>query len=378
MARLPDARDGKLLKIYHQRLDFSLWPMKKSSRRYGLQSRVFISDPWGIIRYSIETKCLSASKTPALAFCEQAEDYFKAASVSGLVAAKPVLLYYSMLNLAKAFGLTRKTRPIYGNKAYHGLAERIPIGGQDFIDSILEAIPSSNRNINIFDDFYKSLNAGNGLSSSFNYEMKYLIPQIVQAHRLWCSSSNERERFIPIYKIDLMQDTVTKSLWLDLFVRDDELYTKGISRKQFLDEAQLDFREVKCTEQENGRKLICFEQNSVINYSHRPSDKVQELVSTIKNNLWVTALSVPPYRKYYTYLSPSSEVNHRLPQIVSLYAVFYYFGSLTRYRPYNFEKILSKPYGGFIREIIETVPNQFLYLLASEFCKQEISKPSIV
>lgn len=317
------------------------------------------------------------SKSAALSFCEQARDYFKAASVSGIVAAKPVLLYYSMLNVAKAFVLMKGVQSKYGDKARHGLSEHVQPGGQDLIDSLLDAFPSG-KNVNVFDDFLKALNNGVGLTSTFRYELKYLIPQIVQAHRLWCSSSNQKERFIPIYKISLMQDTITKSLWIDLLVYDDELHIKAISHKRFLEEAALNFQEIKSDEEVNGRKIIHFEQIDTIQYSDRPSDKVPDLVATIKSNLWTTVLSVPPYRKYYVYLSPNSEMSHRLPEIASLYAAFYYFGSITRYRPYNFEQLLNETYGGYIRELIETVPNQFLYLLASEFCEQEISKASIL
>lgn len=377
MPRLPNPRNGNILKIKHQQLEFSPWSMKKSSRRFGLQPRIFISDPWGIIQNSIENNCSNTSKTAALSFCEQAKDYFRAASVSGIVAAKPVLLYYSMLNVAKAFVLMKGVQSSYGDKAHHGLAEYIQAGGHDLKDSVLNAYPSGKK-VNVFDDFLKALNNGKGLTTRSQYELKYLIPQIVQAHRLWCSSSNQEERFIPIYKINIMQNSVSKTLWLDLLVYDDELHTKTISHKQFLKEASLNFQETKSNEEINGRKIIHFEQIDTIHYSGRPSDKVPELVSSIRNNLWTTVLSVPPYRKYYTYLSPSSESNHRLPQIASLYAVFYYFGSITRYRPYNFEQILTETYGGYIRELIETVPNQFLYLLASEFCEQEISKASIL
>ncbi len=377
MARLPDQRNGKHLKIKSQQIEFSFWPVQKGSRRYGLQPRVFISDPWGIIRHSIETNCIGTVKTAALAFCEQAEDFFRAASVSGIVAAKPILLYYSMLNISKAFVLLKRIQPIYADKAFHGLSEHIHPNGQELIDSLLCATPSG-RNVNVFDDFLKSLNNGVGLPTVTNYKMEYLLPQIIQAHRLWCSSTNKEERLIPIYRIDLMQNSNEKTLWTNLLVYEDELNAKSISHRLFLDEACLSFQEVKCNEDVNGRKLICFEQLNTIRYSHRPSDNVPELILTIKNNLWSSVLSVPPYRKYYAYLSPPSELNHRLPQLGSIFAIFFYFGSITRYRPYNFEKILSGTYGGHIRELIETVPNQFLYLLASEFCQQEISKASIL
>lgn len=377
MPRLPDPRDGKELKIRNQNLEFSYWPMKKNSRRFGLQSRVFISDPWGIIRHSIEKKCPLQSRTAALAFCDQAEDYFKAANVSGVVAAKPVLLYYCLLNIAKAFVLVKKVRPEYGDSAYHGLAERVTTGGKDLIDSYLKATPSG-RHVNVFDDFLKALNGGTGLSAVFDYKLMYIMPQILHAHRLWCSASNNKERFIAVPIIKAMQNTSDKELWLDIYVHEDELTTKGISHKQFLEESSLNFQEVKCEEVLNGRKLIRFEQVETISYSDRPSDKINDLVATIKDKLWCSVMSVPPYRKYYAHLCPNTESDHRLPQLASMYALFYYFSSVTRYRPNKFSEILTQTYGSFIREVIETIPNQFLYLLASEFSEQEVSKASIL
>jgi hypothetical protein len=84
--------------------------------------------------------------------------------VAGLFTAKPVLLYYSFLNLVKAFVLTKGQRVEYA-AAFHGLKERLqPANGRELFESVLEAIPSG-QNVNIFDDFLVSLR-GNGLGGT--------------------------------------------------------------------------------------------------------------------------------------------------------------------------------------------------------------------
>ena len=128
----------------------------------------------------------------------------------------------------------------------------------------------------------------------------------------------------------------------------------------------------------NDRALLCFQQKSVKKYTHRSADVVMQLVAIIRHELWKNILSVPPYRKYYVYMSPSSESGDRLAQLLSIYCTFYYLGSVTRYRPYVFDTIQKGEYGAHIQEILTNLPNQFIYLMASEFAQQEVTRAAII
>ena len=377
MSILPDSRSGKLLKIKKRLLEFTLWPTKKGTRRHGLQSRVFVSDPWVIIKHSIENKCPGHSKPQALAFCDQAQDYFKAAKFSSTVAAKPVLLYYCYLNFAKAFVLTKRGQTEYGS-AYHGLKERYRPTGVDLYDAYLEATPSG-KHVNVFDDFFKIINLS-GLSSVVQYEIKYLLPQILQGHRLWCSASDSKERFIEIEKIEILQNSSEKHIWLAFYVYEDDLTRLDMSRKRLLEMSRLStqFQEVKHSEMIAGRRLLKFEQLVPIDYTHRPSDKIKELISHIKNNIWINLYSVPPYKTFYLYCSPVSEHPFVLPQLTSIFSTMYYFGSVTRYNPHQFNEFLSNEQGVFIQEFIANTPDQFLFLMASEFSEQEVTRAASI
>lgn len=376
MPQFLDARPGSDLKIKGRMVEFSSWPVTRTTRRFGIQSRIFATNPWAIIRGAINKNCPTAAKVQAHAFRDQAEDYFNAAKNAGLLAAKPVLHYYSLLNLAKTYVLTVGQRPIYGS-AYHGLRERIVAGGQELIDSYLEAVPTD-ANVNVFDDFLLAVSRS-GLLGNTRYTLPHLLPQILQGHRLWSAAADKNERFIEIERVTIKQDSASKQLWIQMEFYEDDLTRLGISHTTLLSESRLatSFSEVKGVER-NGRKVLFFQQNAPVTYTHRPSDKLQELVDSLSSFIWSNVLSIPPYRKHYIYMAPLAEHTFILPQALSIYAVFYYFSSATRYKPEKFAKIIEGKYGTQIEEIITNLPNQYIYLMASYFMKQEVTRAAIV
>lgn len=374
---LPRSRDGEILRVLQRQVDYSFWPMGRTSRRYGLQSRVFATDPWAVIRHSIDQRCPAAAKPQAHAFREQAQDYFKAAEVAGLFTTKPVLLYYSFLNIAKAFVLTKGQRNEYA-AAFHGLKERLQPQGVELTNSTLEAIPSG-ANVNIFDDFLTALR-GNGLIRPVTFPLPRILPQLLQGHRLWCAAAHEQERFIEISRIDLMQSSINRALWLVLNFFEDDLTRLGLTHNNLLRGAGINdrFREVASTEEIGQRRLLKFEQITPSIYTHRASDSVPQLVSLIKHDVWSNVLSVPPYRKYYVYIAPDTDRPYVLPQLASILAFFYYLGSVTRYKPQKIASLLRGDYGAQLEESVVNLPKQFLYLLASEFSHQEVARAAIV
>jgi hypothetical protein len=94
MLRLPQPRSGLLAKVRDRPIAFSFWPMFRTTRRYGLQSHVFTTNPWALIRSSIADRCTATSGAEALAAIDQAEGFFGGAEAAGRWASKPLLLYY--------------------------------------------------------------------------------------------------------------------------------------------------------------------------------------------------------------------------------------------------------------------------------------------
>ena len=379
MTRVAVARNGEVLTVKGRPIPYSTHPVVRTSRRYGLQSRIFSTNPWGIIRQSIEDSLTGVSRDQAIAFVAQADNFYKTSQTSTLLSAKPLLIYYCLLNLAKAFVLHKGLKQTY-EKAQHGLEENIHPGGIEFENSFLKSYRSKPSNVNVFDDFQEALFDKKSPSSGSVYDLQKLLPQLLQGHRVWCEAAQSDERFVEITRIQYMHDESSRRIWLCIGIFADDLSRFGITRKRLLIESGLagSFKEVQSTEIIEGRKLLKFEQINALRYTGRASDKIHALVDSVKNNIWSTALKIPPYRKNYLYLCPVSEQQSLMEQLLSVYACFYYFGSVTRYRPHLFESIIQSKFGGHVQELITNLPQQFLYLLASEFAGREIAHAPIV
>ncbi|KAB2907523.1 MAG: hypothetical protein F9K30_23850, partial [Dechloromonas sp.] len=378
---LPRPRKGLVLNVKGRPVPFSFWPVYRTIRRYGLQSTLFALDPWNVIVASIRQRCPASAKAEAEACVEQAQDFYNASLTAALASARPLLLYYSFMNLVKAYGLTMGTVPTF-SRAQHGVSEQLKPAGNELVDAYLKAFPSpsTSGDRQIFDDFNKSI-GGTGIAApSHCYDLPKLMPQVVAGHRLWCEAADENERFIAIERISVMHDVATKELWLNIYVFTGDLSRFGITHTQFLTESQLGscFREVRSAGRKGAKKMMRLEQLVPTKYTGRPTDTLQNLVHSLRGKIWATVSEGRPYRRYYAYLAPTSEHPEVLPQLLSIYAVVFYLGSITRYRPHHFDAILEGAYGAWIREFIIGQPVQFIYLLASEFAEQEVTKPAIV
>jgi hypothetical protein len=380
MPILRTPRKGRVLKIKGRRLSYSYWPTYQGESRIGLQSVLFALDPWTIINASVKKHCPQASRNEALAYIEQAQDFYTAAASAGIAAARPLLLYYCFLNLVKAFVIHRGAHNTFGQSG-HGLRERLNPPGRELEDAFLiaEKSPNSRGNMQVFDEFLKVVR-GSGLPNDSNFSLRYLLPQVVPGHRLWAEAANEPERFVVIHEIEVMEETAAKILWLRMYLFHDDLTRLGLTHKQLMIDSNLagTFRTVKTGRSVDGRKLVCFEQIATTTYHQRPSDVLHQLVGGVRQFLWATVATVPPYRRYYLYLCPSAERGELLPQVLSIYAITFYLGSITRYRPHHFDGIVDNSYGPRIEEFISGQPLQFIYLMASEFALQDVTKPSIV
>lgn len=378
MSRVAAPRTGEVLTVKGRPIPYSNHPVVRTNRRYGLQSRIFSTNPWGIIRQSIEDKLTGVSRDQAIAFVAQAENFYQTSQTSTLLSAKPLLIYYYMLNLAKSFVLHKGLKPTY-EKAQHGIEENIHAGGQEFINSFLKVYRSKPNNVNVFDDFREALFGKKASTSSQVFDLQHLLPQLLQGHRVWCEAADADERFVEITSIQYMHDEASKRIWLTLGIYADDLSRFGITRKRMLQDSGLSeiFKEVRGTIID-GRNLLTFEQKAPLRYTGRASDKIHKLVETLKNHIWSTVIKMHPYRKNYLYLCPAPERQSLMEQTLSVYACFYYLGSVTRYRPHLFEFITEGKFGAHIQEIITNLPQQFLYLLASEFAGREIAHAPLV
>ena len=351
MSRLKEPREGERLKVKGRVVEYSRFPVIRGDSGYRMQDRIFATNPWSIIRGELRKIDCKKTRRQARRFVLQAEDFYRAYQSAHEVSSKPLLVYYSFLNLVKAYCLHEDVRKRY-KSAYHGIHEEVRQGGKEFDDSYLKFHRSDKSQVNIFADFYQAF-FGKRLQPRFEereYDLAVIHPQILQGHRIWASSIGDQERFLEIGDIHFLQNECEKSIWMVVNIFHDDLSRFDISRRNFLGEGgnRKSFIEVKSTEDAEGRKILRFEQQKPITYTRRPSDVLEEMVSKIRNNIWSTVTITHPYRKNYFYMSPEDEMDYRLPQILSIYAFIYYLGSVTRYRPDYFVNLLNRSYGSHI------------------------------
>ncbi len=369
---LPEARPGDQLKIAGQEIAFSFWPVGRATRRYRVQHRIFAADPWPLIFNEIEIRCPRRLRKTAQSFCAQAEDFYKTSFHANELYAKPLLLYYSMLNLAKAFILTTNNATA-DYRPDHGLSESAR--PRQSAGAIIKTVLRGNRR-SAFDDFLYAV-SGRRLGNNHQFRLGHLLPQILTGHRVWCAAASAAERFVGVDDLQFLTGPNDRSIWIRVSLREDDVRRLNLSYAQLLRRTLLG-PGWRIARPDRKAKCICIEKATPHRYTHRPSDHLIHVVNELRKALWTSVLLVPPYAKYYLYVTPPAERTHTLPQLLSIYAIMFFLGSITRYRPHHFEAIHNGPYGAPIEGFLNEAPSQFLYLLASEFLKQDVSKPATV
>lgn len=377
----PEPRDGARIEISGHQTDFSFWPTQGVQGAREVQSRLFALDPWAIIRQVVETAILPPdTRDEALATLRQAEDFYEIGTGRGNEAARPLVLYYSYLNLAKTFCLTRGLRTTL-DLADHGLvATRLPNTAANPLDVPLKVKKSRSSSatqpeyISVFDEFRQTL-TGSATPSNTSLKVAELLPQILSGHRLWAQGAQEQERFVIVEDIRFLHDGAGL-MWVDVRMKRQDLARLGKTPQQMLAMSGLgsSLHEVR---DEPG--WVRLEQTSPLAYAVGSEvEHLHELVAAIRANLWMTVSILPPYRRYYVYLCEQTERQPLLPQLLSMYAMTFYFGSITRYRPHRFDLLLKGPFGPRVRDFVTGQPQQFLYQMASEFAARDIARPSIL
>lgn len=230
--RLPAAREGEDVFVRHKRPPFSFWPTFHATRREGLQWTLFASDPWFLIESYVSELEDEAANAEAYAFLIQARDFYRAATDSEISAAKPLLLYYSFLNLAKCFAVYR-TEAALGSNVRHGISEKLPTTpGAIYGDANILRHQDSNSAFKRFSDALgDSLPSAIAPATTVTVRSQDFLAQILIGHRVWCSGDDINERFISLKDVRYRHNPDTHEMWVTAWVYKDDLARFGYSQK---------------------------------------------------------------------------------------------------------------------------------------------------
>lgn len=315
-------------------------------------------------------------KLAASSFVRQAREYFAAADRALAVETRPLLYYYSFLNLAKALAIARGRANMVG-KVHHGIAVNNSAGHLVSTAKIVGQ-PTNAHVASALDELHHAIE-GRGAPRS-DLPIREILPQSIIGHRMWREAVGvgavaRKERFVAASSIELRHDSTSKEIWAAIHFPRSVLRGLGRGNAETLEESGLDSN-FHIVQDSTSTDSLTFELSSPISYTDRPADVVMDVVKQLRPFLWQTVIPTPPYRRFYVYLLPQGET--RLPQWYSIYATMFWLGSLTRYQPVELLQNLNGDFGAFFSEFLATQPNQMLYLLASEFIRQDVTHATVV
>ncbi len=357
--------------IKDREVAFSFFPVTRREGKWRLSDTVFAVSPWAVMQGTVNERLDGEARAEATAFLQQARDFYVTASER--LAANPLLFYYAFLNLGKALLRIREVQASFDH-AHHGLFEgRPPHGGLPLDDAIVR-VKNGTGKLYVFPELFPGVD-GSRFASGTDLPVRDLLAQIVVGHRQWRDASEQDERFIALTEVEFVCDAEQRSLWARLFIDPQDMSRYDLSINRLIDEGHIGslFRHVQSPT--IGQE--CIELIDAVPYTSDPGDGLTELVARVRPALWRIVSTLPggAYRRYYLHLTPPDTV--RVSQLASLWALWFYFGSVVRYRPHGFDQIIADRFGAFVTEFVAAQPEQLLYLLASDLCSREVAKPAI-
>lgn len=366
MPRVRTPKFGEEISTNKTLIPFSFWPAIHSTR-WALQRRLYVKDPWATLFEAVYRSPVSKARTDeSLSYLDQAEEFYNSGTqVGGRMSVRPLLLYYSILNLAKCLIAVRNPT-LDLSHARHGLTATRPHPRAILGDKI--GIRNAPNNVNIFSELMTILDGH--APHLRDLQVRHLLPQILPGHRLWTYACGRKEQFLNI-NIKGFCDSDRHAAWLRIYADRGELAYLGHGVGSLISSSGLPGQWEQVQPEEADRTVV-IEQSREIAYVGRPLDCVTDLFRSIRSSLWSVVTTTGAHRKYYLNCDEGLG-NHRLPQWSSVYVLFFYLSDLTRYRPVQFDRLLEGRYGPQIESFLAECPSQFLFLMASELLQREVA-----
>ena len=325
--------------------------------------RIIASDPWAFLEHLVSKRLRKSEQAEPIAFIEQAYDFYEAATNPQL-GSKPVLYYYSFLNLVKVF--LRFNRILIPAAPKHGIndpraniRERFRIQGQR-----LHIIGRARDRSQLFAEFIIAL--GGSVSGSREIKLLDVLAQIPSIHRAFTQVTSLNSVFVPIKKIELRRKN--NLFWgrviLDKKDQDVACGIQNLKTRSFFRKA---LKQVASELEDE----IWLETDTSEGERRGVDSAIYKAARKIRSAQLSTILTQDGYRYYFNCI----KANYYLHPLTASLAAMFYLGSITRYKPEDFGKIRAGKYGWICEELIGTQPKQFLYILCSELADVDVVIP---
>lgn len=332
--------------------------------RGGRQPRVITADVWSFFRHLFTQMITDVVKRQqALAFLDQSLDFYTAAA-NPRQASRPLLYYYSFMNMAKAYLIA--TGKTLASKPTHGISDPSTNITAAIADQVVQIGGVSATETLVFPEFLNALGTQGIHRATGDFEVLKLFEQIPAVHRTCCTLQRLPESFCPIAEYGVVVDAGGQWALRLAFLKHKQ--PPGFATLTASAAFRAVFRSATSTEPDNDFEL--FATRFVA-----PNDAALLALIEQVRALGIWAISTITDGTRY-YLNADSTIE-RLPQLAATYAIIFYLGSITRYKPYDFEAIVGD-YAWLVNEFLDTQPAQFLYLLASQVAGTDVVLPHAV
>jgi len=299
-------------------------------------------------------------------FIKQGKEYYAQAEKADF-SVSPLLYYYGMLNLVKAYILSRNPYAIIpkaGKKILSSnLSHGISAGDKIKQEYSLHTENVELQNNGIFCHYYNLL-TGRKISSLTNPQKTISIISLL-SYCVDISSEFEevfrsRKNTMPLVDVQIAQEK--NKAWIRLLIETKELKTKSLNHKTLLiKNPSIDqYQRVKS----NYLSTCLLEEKATFLFSNKKNlqSQARERIKSLK---LIFSANSDQTVDYKLPLIDSRTPNILLPECLNIYLAMYYFGSVVRYQPYAFKKILPLKEGWVIQSFIRTCPKKFLRLIAT-------------
>ncbi|SHJ59829.1 YaaC family protein [Aquimarina spongiae] len=328
-----------------EKYGFPLFTKETNLVYLGHERKLIISDVWAFWDYVIKKK--NIDKKFLLSLLEQAKNFYNAAE-SAPLNTKPLLFYYSFLNLSK---IVLNLEHNYGQHIHylHGISER---NNNSFRRSGVTLQPIEKDKIKVASELYRLFN-GVTIDTNTTINLKNLLSHCVGIHRAYSEIYRVSESFCKLSNV--------------LYFKDGKEI--GIKAK-----VQCDGRDITSLkklgyhiEKEEGIPYL-IESLNIDKYSPTRQDYYALSQQLIHKGVWYY-VGDDGYKMYI-----SKQKQHRYPTEMIIYWTIFYLGSITRYRPNLFKEIFNDMEQWLMSEFLTTQPKQFLYLTTAKMLGQKVLK----
>ena len=331
-----------------------------------------VSDLWAFWHYIIGkyVKKYAGEKDFLLTLIEQAK-YFYEAAEKAPIKSQPLLYYYSFLNLVKVV-INVNALSSYGTSvSYNHGEDSCKIHKKDKFQDLYVEIksllstgltPRSGQMpvLSVAYTFMKQMDDTVPCPPPYKLNIVNMLKACVGIHRSYCETNNEKEIYFRIENPKLYREGKIFRSKYEVKECDAVVCT------------QLTAAGYNIVQEKDSDGMIHYywvEEIAMSTYKETKFDYYMLARKLRAKGIWYYTNGI----SYHTFIS-ISPLHISTESII--YNLMFFFGSITRYHPYMFDRLLTEQQMWLISEFLKTQPIQFLYAVTSRTIESAVLKPN--